>query len=114
VLVRSGVEEKTGELLPPAVVARRVAWCANLVAGMTTGLLAERWNASDAARLASGVDAGDQPLPSSAWMALRRLGWTARPAEGVTANDRVVRMAQEQAGRPCVRPAGGRTWSPES
>ena len=25
VLVRSGVEEKTGELLPPAVVARRVA-----------------------------------------------------------------------------------------
>jgi hypothetical protein len=66
---------------------------------MVTGLLAERWNASDVARLALGVDAGEQPLPPSAWMAMRRLGWTARPAEGITVNDRVVRMAQEQAGR---------------
>jgi hypothetical protein len=99
VLVRSGVEEKTGELLPPAVVARRVAWCADLVAGMTTDVLTARWNASDVARFASGVDAGDQPLPSSAWMALRRLGWVARPAEGLKVNDRVVRMVQEQAGR---------------
>jgi hypothetical protein len=99
VLVRSGVDEKTGELLPPAVVAQRVRWCADLVAGMAAAVLAERWNAPDVARLASGVDAGEQPLPSSAWMALRRLGWTARPAEDVTINDRVVRMAQEQAGR---------------
>jgi hypothetical protein len=99
VLVRSGVEEKTGELLPPAVVARRVRWCADLVGGMAAAVLAERWNASDVARLASGVDAGDQPLPSNAWVALRRLGWTATPAEGLKVNDRVVRMAQEQAGR---------------
>jgi hypothetical protein len=113
VLVRSGVEEKTGELLPPAVVARRVAWCADLVGGMVTDVLAARWNASDAARLASGVDAGEQPLPSNAWMALRRLSWTATPAEGVTVNDRVVRMAQEQAGRT-LRSAGWRTWSRES
>jgi hypothetical protein len=89
------------------VVTRRVAWCADLVATMTTGLLTDHWNASDAARLASGVDAGDQPLPSSAWAALRRLGWTATPAGGVTANDRVVRMAQEQAGRT-LRSAGRR------
>jgi hypothetical protein len=74
VLVRSGVEEKTGELLPPAVVAQRVRWCADLIATMTTGLLTARWNAPDVARLTSGVDAGEQPLPSSAWMALRRLG----------------------------------------
>ncbi|MBT2490721.1 transposase [Streptomyces sp. ISL-96] len=32
-------------------------------------------------------------------MALRRLGWTAAPDEGVRVNDRIVRMAQEQAGR---------------
>jgi hypothetical protein len=107
VLVRSGVEEKTSEFLPPAVVARRVCWCADLVGGMTTGLLAERWNASDVARLASGVDAGDQPLPSNAWMAVRRLGRTATPAEGLKVNDRVVRMAQEQAGRT-LRSAGWR------
>jgi hypothetical protein len=99
VLLRSGVEEETGELLSPAVMAERVAWCSDLVAGMVTSVLAERWNAPDVARLASGVDAGEQPLPSSAWMALRRLSWTAKPAQGIKVNDRVVRMAQEQAGR---------------
>ncbi|WP_228022749.1 zinc ribbon domain-containing protein [Streptomyces acidicola] len=40
-------------------------------------------------------------------MALRRLGWTAGPAGGVTVNDRIVRMAQEQAGR-ALRSAGWR------
>ena len=107
VLVRSGVDEKTGELLPPAVVAQRVAWCGDLVGGMVTDVLAARWNAPDVGQLASGVDAGEQPLPSNAWMAVRRLGWTAKPAEGVKVNDRVVRMAQEQAGRT-LRSAGWR------
>ncbi|MCT9110516.1 transposase [Streptomyces mirabilis] len=32
-------------------------------------------------------------------MALRRLGWTVGPDEGVRVNDRIVRMAQETAGR---------------
>ncbi|MCW8381919.1 zinc ribbon domain-containing protein [Streptomyces justiciae] len=32
-------------------------------------------------------------------MALRRLGWSVAPPEGVKVNDRIVRMAQEQAGR---------------
>ncbi|MBZ9645414.1 zinc ribbon domain-containing protein [Streptomyces sp. PSKA30] len=32
-------------------------------------------------------------------MALRRLGWTVAPAQGIGVNDRIVRMAQEQAGR---------------
>jgi hypothetical protein len=32
-------------------------------------------------------------------MALRRLGWNAAAADGVTVNDRIVRIAQEQAGR---------------
>lgn len=30
-LLRTGVEEKTGELLPAAVLAERVDWCADLV-----------------------------------------------------------------------------------
>jgi hypothetical protein len=80
-------------------VAQRVRWCTDLVAGMVTEVLVAHWNAPDVARLASGVDAGDQPLPSHAWMALRRLGWNAQPADGIKVNDRVVRMAQEQAGR---------------
>ncbi|WP_329218456.1 hypothetical protein OG352_19230 [Streptomyces sp. NBC_01485] len=49
--------------------------------------------------LASGEDAGGRGLPSNAWMALRRLGWSCGPPEGVRVNDRIVRMAQEQAGR---------------
>ncbi|KKD07082.1 hypothetical protein [Streptomyces sp. WM6386] len=62
-------------------------------------LLAEHWNTTDVGVLAGGEDAGGRKLPSNAWMALRRLGWTVGPAEGVKVNDRIVRMAQEQAGR---------------
>ncbi|WP_075737050.1 zinc ribbon domain-containing protein [Streptomyces acidiscabies] len=94
-LLRGG----TGELLTASVVARRVGWCAGLVSGMAAGLLAEHWNATDVAALASGEDAGGRKLPSNAWMALRRLGWTTSAPEGVRVNDRIVRMVQEQAGR---------------
>ncbi|WP_409467627.1 zinc ribbon domain-containing protein [Streptomyces sp. HC307] len=98
-LLRAGVVEKRGEVLSAAVLAQRVGWAADLVSGMTTELLAGHWNAADVGVLASGEDAGGRKLPSNAWMALRRLGWTAAPAGGVTVNDRIVRMAQEQAGR---------------
>ncbi|MGI5231575.1 zinc ribbon domain-containing protein [Actinoallomurus sp. CA-142502] len=98
-LLRGGVDEKTGEALTARMVAERVGWAADLVAGMTAGLLAERWNAGDVARLAGGVDGAGRVLPSNAWMALRRLGWGARVPAGLRVNDRIVRMAQEQAGR---------------
>ncbi|GAB3962850.1 hypothetical protein GCM10029978_019200 [Actinoallomurus acanthiterrae] len=99
VLLRGGVDEETGEALTARAAAERVGWCADLVAEMVTGLLAERWNAGDVAVLAAGVDADGRALPSNAWMALRRLGWGVRVPEGVKVNDRIVRMAQEQAGR---------------
>ncbi|WP_338685818.1 zinc ribbon domain-containing protein [Streptomyces acidiscabies] len=98
-LLRGGVDERTGEFLTASVLARRVGWCAGLVSGMAAGLLAERWNAADAEALASGEDASGRTLPSNAWMALRRLGWTVTPPGGVRVNDRIVRMVQEQAGR---------------
>ncbi|MBT2397928.1 transposase [Streptomyces sp. ISL-100] len=41
-------------------------------------------------------------------MALRRLGWTVTAPEGIKINDRIVRMAQEQAGRS-LRSAKWRT-----
>lgn len=66
---------------------------------MAADLLAQHWNCADVDVLASGEDPGGRALPSNAWMALRRLGWTTAPAGGVKANDRIVRMAQEQAGR---------------
>ncbi|SCF16597.1 Putative transposase DNA-binding domain-containing protein [Micromonospora viridifaciens] len=99
VLLRTGVDEKTGEVLSPAVLAERVGWCADLVAAMVGALLVEHWNSVDVEVLASGRDAGGRRLPSNAWMALRRLGWTTTVPVGVRVNDRVVRMAQEQAGR---------------
>ncbi|WP_328352481.1 transposase [Streptomyces sp. NBC_00445] len=98
-LLRTGVVEKTGEVLSAAVLAERVGWAADVVSGMAAGLLAGHWNATDVDVLASGEDAGGRKLPSNAWMALRRLGWTAATAQDVKVNDRIVRMAQEQAGR---------------
>ena len=98
-LLRSGVDEGSGGALSRTVLVERVGWCADLVAGMVGGLLAERWNAVDVEVLASGRDAGGRRLPSNAWMALRRLGWTTAAPTGVKVNDRIVRMAQEQAGR---------------
>ncbi|MFD7402118.1 zinc ribbon domain-containing protein [Streptomyces sp. NPDC059866] len=98
-LLRAGVVEQTGEVLSAAVLAQRVGWAADLVSGMAADLLGVHWNAADVDLLASGVDGAGRGLPSNAWMALRRLGWTVAPAEGARVNDRIVRMAQEQAGR---------------
>jgi hypothetical protein len=99
VLVRGGTDEKTGEALPACVVAERVGWCAGLAQGMAAGLLAAHWNRTDVDALAAGADPAGRPLPAAAWMALRRLGWAAAAPDGVTVNDRIARMAQEQAGR---------------
>lgn len=98
-VLRTGVDEESGEVLSAAMLAERVGWAAELVSGMAGTLLGEHWNAADVGRLASGEDSGGRKLPSHAWMALRRLGWSAEPPGGVKVNDRVVRMAQEQAGR---------------
>jgi hypothetical protein len=99
VLVRGGVDETSGEVLPAAVVAERAGWCVDLVLGMAARLLAARWNRADVDALAAGTDAAGRPLPTAAWMALRRLGWAAGAPDGVRVNDRIARMAQEQAGR---------------
>ncbi|MEU8264591.1 zinc ribbon domain-containing protein [Micromonospora sp. NPDC048999] len=98
-LLRTGVDEASGDVVSRAVLAERVGWCADLVARMVGSLLAGHWNAADVDVLASGQDAGGRRLPSNAWMALRRLGWTTTVPAGVKVNDRIVRMAQEQAGR---------------
>jgi hypothetical protein len=99
VLVRGGIDEKTGEALSARVVAERVSWCAGLVKGMAAGLVAAHWDAGSLRALASGRDALGRPLPPQAWMAVRRLGWPAAAPNGVRVNDRVTRMAQELAGR---------------
>ena len=99
VLVRGGIDEKTGESLTAATLAERIGWCAALVRDMAVDLVTAHWNAAGLESLASGRDAAGRPLPAMAWMALRRLGWGTAPPDGVTVNDRIIRMAQEQAGR---------------
>ncbi|MFD8632954.1 zinc ribbon domain-containing protein [Streptomyces sp. NPDC059533] len=93
------MDEETGELLTVSVLAERVDWAAVLAAGMAADLLAAHWNAADVGVLASGEDPGGRKLPPNAYTALRRLGWTIAPPPGIRVNDRIVRMAQEQAGR---------------
>ncbi|MEV0811457.1 hypothetical protein [Micromonospora sp. NPDC050200] len=41
ILVRAGVDEKTGEVLSQAVLAERIGWCVDLVAGMVGALIGE-------------------------------------------------------------------------
>ncbi|MFD4247509.1 zinc ribbon domain-containing protein [Streptomyces sp. NPDC058525] len=95
----TAVDEASGERVTVPVLAQRVGWCAALTSAMTAELLAAHWNADDVDALASGTDGGGRRLPPNAWMALRRLGWNVAPPEGIRVNDRIVRMAQEQAGR---------------
>ena len=99
VLLRGGTDEKTGQALSAQVVAERLTWCAALAQVMAGRLAVDHWNPADLTMLASGRDATDRPLPAQAWMGLRRLGWATAPQDGVTVNDRIVRMAQELAGR---------------
>src|SRR5215469_3379269 len=96
--VRVGVDEASGQGLTAAALCERVGWCSGLVSGMAGELVGAHWNRGDVDTLAAGFDAAGRVLPSNAWMALRRLVWTVA-AGGVKVNDRVVRMAQEQAGR---------------
>ncbi|MGW1624801.1 zinc ribbon domain-containing protein [Streptomyces sp. NPDC002172] len=98
-VLRTGRDEKSGGLLSAAVLAERVGWAADLVYGLVSDVLAAHWNITDVNVLASGREPDGRKLPSNAWMALRRLGWAAAAPEGVQVNDRLVRMAQEQAGR---------------
>ncbi|MET8468339.1 zinc ribbon domain-containing protein [Streptomyces sp. NPDC006422] len=93
------MDESVGEELSARELAQRVGWASDLVSGMTAELLAKHFNGADVGALASGVDADGRRLPSKAWMALRRLGWASSPPVGVRVNDRIVRMAQEAAGR---------------
>ncbi|WP_371578228.1 zinc ribbon domain-containing protein [Streptomyces sp. NBC_01314] len=89
----------TGEGLTEAELVERAGWLSGLVESLASGVVREHWNQADLARLASGTDRSGGVLPSQGWMALRRLGWTVAVPVGVYVPDRVVRIAQEQAGR---------------
>ncbi|MGW6499246.1 zinc ribbon domain-containing protein [Nonomuraea angiospora] len=91
--------EKTGESVCHALLVRRVARLTGLVTDLAVRLVTARWNTADLDVLASGVGLDGRALPSKGWMALRRLGWGVSAEPGVSACDRVLRCAQEQAAR---------------
>ncbi|MEU9291023.1 transposase, partial [Streptomyces sp. NPDC048275] len=94
-----GLDTVTGEVLGAGVLAGRVGWLTSLVEALCTEVTSAHWNRPDLAQLASGRDRSGARLPSSAWMAVRTLGWGAVVAEGLYVPDRVRRVAEEQAGR---------------
>ncbi|MGW3567238.1 hypothetical protein ACWDSL_25815 [Streptomyces sp. NPDC000941] len=89
----------TGEQLGEAAPVERADWLIALVGSLAAGVVQEHWNGSDLVQLASGIDLAGASLPSQGWMALRRPGWSVTILPGVHVPDRVVRIAQEQAGR---------------
>ena len=99
--VCGGNPHAAGEQIPLTgrVVAERVGWLADLVAGMADDLVDAHWVDVDLAVLAAGVGPDARKLPGNGWMALRRLGWGATPPAGVLVSDRVRRIAEEEAAR---------------
>lgn len=104
-LLRTGVDEKTGEVLTGALLAQRVGWCVDLVSGMAEVVLAEHGRTADVDVLASGQDAGGRKLPSNAWMALRRLGWVVAFARGCQGH-RSCAWPKRRQGALCGRRSG--------
>ena len=96
----------TGELVPEAVLVARVGWLIDLVSGIGAKVLADHWSGPDLELLASGLGPDGRGLPRKAYMAMRRLGWGASTFEGVSASDRLLRCAEEEAGRHFVKLAG--------
>jgi hypothetical protein len=97
----SGAPRSAGVQAPVGgrVLAQRVGWLADLVALMAAAVVAGRWSDADLAVVAGGVGPDGRPLPSKGWMAVRRLGWGAAVPAGTVVNDRVRRVAEEEAAR---------------
>ena len=89
------------------VLAQRVGWLADLVQQMAAAVVAGHWSDPDLAVLAGGVGRDGRRLPAKGWMGVRRLGWGVAAPAGVVVNDRVRRIAEEEAAR-ALRAAGHR------
>ena len=94
-----GVDTDTGDIVTGAVLAARVGWLADLVAGVGQQVLDAHWNAADMAALNAPALPSGVRMPRFAFKAVAALwGWAKVPA-GVYAPARVVWMGHELAGR---------------
>lgn len=87
-LLRTGVDEKSGELLTVSVPAERVGRAARLVAATVTELLADRWNAVDV----DVPDSGEWAVcPTCSWQGDRDQGaWQRIAARGLAHQTKTV------------------------
>jgi len=94
-----GVDTDTGEIVTGAVLAARMGWLADLIAGVGQQVLDAHWNAADLAALNAPALPSGARMPRFAFKAVAALwGWAKVPA-GVYAPSRVVWMGNELAGR---------------
>jgi hypothetical protein len=88
VLLRGGVDEKSGEALTARVVAERVGRCADLVVGMVAGILAT-WPADPDKRTQAEWDAVREAIPDG----------RARPSSVIKARTRQITAFADGRGR---------------
>ncbi len=85
------IDEATGELVD---VGPMIGHLLDIVAELSTELMARCWEPATFAGLHAGVDPLGRRLPSTAAVAAQRMGWIPQPAEGVYVPSRVQRLAQ--------------------
>jgi hypothetical protein len=93
------VVESTGEIVSGRVLVRRVSWMLDLIQTMAGAAVAQGWTSACLEELASGKSGDGRALPAKGWMAIRRLGRSCRPPDGIYVSDRIRRCAEEQAAR---------------
>jgi hypothetical protein len=93
------VVESTGEVVPERVLVRRVSWMLDLIQTMAGEVVTQGWTSACLDELASGKSGDGRALPGKGWMAIRRLGRSCRPPDGIYVSDRVRRCVEEQAAR---------------
>ncbi len=97
-VARTGVDGD-GVIVSARVLAERVGWLADITTSVAGRVLAERWTPETFTVLNAGVSPDGRNLPSQAFMAVRRLGWSVPDPAGVYVPDRVRRCAEENAMR---------------
>lgn len=91
VRIGAAIEEGSGEVV---AAAPRIGWLLDLVAELSTELMARCWRPATFTVLHEGVDFLGRRLPPTAAVAAQRLGWTPQTPPGVYVPSRVARLAQ--------------------
>ena len=89
--IGAAIEEDSSEVVD---ATQRIGWLLDLVADLSTDLMARCWRPATFTVLHEGVDWLGRKLPPTAAVAAARLGWTPHPPPGTYVPSRVARLAQ--------------------